>query len=72
MRSEKWMVPNWVYYNLRKYNNCLINKEIIKSLGENEVAAQIESKGFKGVVIKKINGSHIIEVIGIDKSTCIF
>lgn len=60
-------LPLWIYRNLYHYNNCLIDRSILKKLGIEGLKDQIESCGFSGVIINEINSNVIVEISGIDK-----
>lgn len=59
-------IPDWVLYNLERYNNCLLEKKLVKRFGVPTILKELEAIGFKGSTIELRNGSYIAEVKQID------
>ncbi len=59
--------PMWIIYNLRKYNNCLLDKKILKKISEAGITEILEEYGFEGISIEIVNEDRIIEVKKIDR-----
>ncbi len=59
-------IPDWVLYNLERYNNCLLEKKLVKKCGVPTIIKELETIGFKGSTIELRNGSYIAEVKQVD------
>ncbi|MFV0552156.1 MAG: hypothetical protein ACK5L6_09605 [Anaerorhabdus sp.] len=61
------ILPEWILNNLRKYNNCLVDKNLMEKYKKEEIIGELTVKGFKGITFNFINDNHIIEVSGVDR-----